>query len=96
MGEKEVNTIEITDEDGYSCRLERWYSDYECRWKVAATCYRPDGTKAFHADGVWAEFSEDGARDQLDLVRNLASRLDEIKAQFTGLGKGDGPWTRDS
>ena len=83
--------LEYKDEDGYSCRLERWYSDYERKWKVAATCYRPDGSQMFHAGAVWAEFSEDGAREQLDLVRNLARGFKELCADDRLQAPGERP-----
>lgn len=96
MGTGEESAIKVTDKDGYGCRLERWYSDFERKWKVAATCTRPDGSRMFHTASVRCEFSEGGARGQLDLVRNLVPRLEGAKSRFTGLGKGGGPWTRSN
>lgn len=96
MGTGEKSAIKVTDKDGYSCRLERWYSDFERKWKVAAACFRPDGSRMFHTAAVRCEFTEDGAREQLDLVRDLVPRLEEVKLRSTGLEKSGGPWARSN
>ena len=70
-----IRGIRVTDWDGASCNLERWFSEYENCWVTGVTVRDSEGREVMHASMTTTDMTIEAALREIELTRLLRKSL---------------------